>query len=432
MKDIKINVSCETRMVNLDKTIIGNDGENLQGNLIFTFDKFVDGQARLEYKTAEKEGYIILEKVNETYQAPIKSVITQKGQIEMQLVITEGIEENEIPIFKSIIFYLQCNNSINLLIDEPSEYPQWIDIANTKLNQVDNLDIEAVKEEGVATITITKKDGSQESVEIYDGDIGTGGGTSDYLQLENKPYINNIELTGNKTLEDLNIQPKGDYLTEIPSEYVTENELNDAINNIDIPDVDLTGYATEEYVDDSIANIDVPEPDLSNYYTKEEVDNVVANAGGNDDILILEYNDKSEETLTKIQNAINSHYKRGLHIIVKTNVGYIDTDDKGLLLYHGLHYQTTQYQFNTYTPQPIKNKDYYRIYVDGTWENDVFTVTKVSYQKNSALYIVLTTDNTTSYTPTGNYNPATKKYVDDQVGAINTILATLTTVEEGE
>lgn len=43
---------------------------------------------------------------------------------------------------------------------------------------------------------------------------------------------------------------------------------------------------------------------------------------------------------------------------------------------------------------------------------------------------VLTKTNTTAYTPTSDYNPATKKYVDDQVGNINTILATLTTVSE--
>lgn len=45
-------------------------------------------------------------------------------------------------------------------------------------------------------------------------------------------------------------------------------------------------------------------------------------------------------------------------------------------------------------------------------------------------YNVLTKTNTTSYTPTADYHPATKKYVDDQVGNINTILATLTTVSE--
>ena len=34
---------------------------------------------------------------------------------------------------------------------------------------------------------------------------GGGGGTSDYTDLENKPQINDVELTGNKSLHDLGI-----------------------------------------------------------------------------------------------------------------------------------------------------------------------------------------------------------------------------------
>lgn len=43
---------------------------------------------------------------------------------------------------------------------------------------------------------------------------------------------------------------------------------------------------------------------------------------------------------------------------------------------------------------------------------------------------VITKYNENEYSPTGDYNPATKKYVDDQIGSINTVLATLTTVTE--
>ena len=32
-----------------------------------------------------------------------------------------------------------------------------------------------------------------------------GGGTSDYTDLENKPQINSVELSGNKSLHDLGI-----------------------------------------------------------------------------------------------------------------------------------------------------------------------------------------------------------------------------------
>lgn len=54
-----------------------------------------------------------------------------------------------------------------------------------------------------------------------------------------------------------------------------------------------------------------------------------------------------------------------------------------------------------------------------TWSNHVCTVTNVEYsgyQYAVVLYNdVLTKTNSTSYTPTANYHPATKKYVDDAV-----------------
>ena len=207
MKNIEIKIFKETRMVELNKFIIGNDGENLQGNLVFTFDEFVDGQARLEYVIDGKKNYIVLEKVDETYQVPILSVITKKGQIDMQVVVTQGTED--VAIFKSNLFYLTCNASINAEIEQPEEYLQWIEVANAKLNEVDNLDIDAVKENGVATITITKKDGTQQSVNLFDAE----GAVTNYELLENLPSIGGVELVGDKTLEELNIQEKGDYLT---------------------------------------------------------------------------------------------------------------------------------------------------------------------------------------------------------------------------
>ena len=43
--------------------------------------------------------------------------------------------------------------------------------------------------------------------------FGGGGGTSDYERLSNQPKINGVTLVGNKTSDDLNLQPKGNYLT---------------------------------------------------------------------------------------------------------------------------------------------------------------------------------------------------------------------------
>lgn len=162
MKDIEIKISQETRMVDLKKTVLGNDAENLQGNLIFSFtDNFVNGTARLEYEISGNKRYIMLEKNNNTYSVPIKSVLTKKGQINMQLVITEGTSENDIPIFKSNIFYVFCNQSINAEIEQPNEYPSWIEIANAKINEVDEaiLGIEEAKRYAVEQGNYAKEQG---------------------------------------------------------------------------------------------------------------------------------------------------------------------------------------------------------------------------------------------------------------------------------
>lgn len=67
-------------------------------------------------------------------------------------------------------------------------------------------------------------DGNIELVNAPSGG-GSGTGTSDYNDLTNKPQINGISLSGNKTLDQLGIQAKGNYLTSIPDIYVTDTDL---------------------------------------------------------------------------------------------------------------------------------------------------------------------------------------------------------------
>ena len=159
----------------LNKSTIGNDGESLQAKLIFSFeDEFVDGQARLEYTIGGNSHYALVKKVGETYELPVLPMLTKVGQIDMQLVITSGTEE-ELSVFKSKMFYLYCNKSINTLIEEVPEYPAWIEIANAKLNLLDNIGASVEKTNNVATLSVTKSDGSVETVEIYDGEVGSQG-----------------------------------------------------------------------------------------------------------------------------------------------------------------------------------------------------------------------------------------------------------------
>lgn len=74
---------------------------------------------------------------------------------------------------------------------------------------------------------------------------GSTGGTTNYLELANKPKINNVELTGNKTLEDLGIN--------IPDleNYYTKEEINNTFPTTEAVDKTFEAYGkeTKEYTD---------------------------------------------------------------------------------------------------------------------------------------------------------------------------------------
>ena len=63
---------------------------------------------------------------------------------------------------------------------------------------------------------------------------GGEGGTTDYTQLSNKPQINNVELSGNKTLAELGIQAAGDYAlsSDIPENITTQGNTFNGANQL--------------------------------------------------------------------------------------------------------------------------------------------------------------------------------------------------------
>lgn len=90
------------------------------------------------------------------------------------------------------------------------ETKQFRDEAEQFRNQAESvagIEIMTIDKAGIG-----KPDGTTISVSP-DGTMSANV-TKDYTVLENKPSIGGNELSGNKTLEELGIQPKGEYLTE--------------------------------------------------------------------------------------------------------------------------------------------------------------------------------------------------------------------------
>ena len=105
-------------------------------------------------------------------------------------------------------------------------------------------------------------------------------GTTDYTQLTNKPQINSIELTGNKSLSDLGIQAAGNYLVESDlADYVTDTEL------------EAKGYLTSATLT-SDTNFEA----LQNQ--ADTTDTIVTNLQGTVQMLQQDVNDLASDTLT--------------------------------------------------------------------------------------------------------------------------------------
>lgn len=101
---------------------------------------------------------------------------------------------------------------------------------------------EIPRSDGTGTTTFYRIDNQKATVET-DGDNITDT-MIDYDKVLNKPSINDVALVGNKTSEELGLQPAGDYLTEVPEEYITEDEL------------EKKNYADKDYVQKAINNIE--------------------------------------------------------------------------------------------------------------------------------------------------------------------------------
>jgi len=241
-KDITVYVNSKTSMVDLHSSRLGISGENLQGNLIVKFDdEFVNGTAILEIQRNNEKYYLVMQKENESYYLPIlSSLLSETTTIIMQIRITEGTDDESIPVWKSNKFYLKVEEAINAEMPIPEEYEEWIDIANAKLNEIDNIDIDVEKIGNTSTVTITKKDGQQETVQILDGEKGDTG------EKGEKGDTGIIGPQGPQGPQGIQgpIGPQGKAFT-ISKTYSSISEMNADFNNMEVGDYVMIASSVE-------------------------------------------------------------------------------------------------------------------------------------------------------------------------------------------
>lgn len=124
------------------------------------------------------------------------------GEIQIEFLIDGTV------IGKTDIARTRIERSIFPEGEAPEPVQNWIDEANQTLAEVEEAK-QAFPAGGTTGQVLTKK-----SDEDYDTEWktpqGGGGGTSNYNDLDNKPSINGVTLSGNKSLSDLSIPSQED------------------------------------------------------------------------------------------------------------------------------------------------------------------------------------------------------------------------------
>lgn len=228
--------------------------------VVFEFNKEATGTKVFEMKNPSDELVYADEIVdNEVVLVGYKE---EEGQIETYSLFTEAGEYTfEVSLYQdnskltSVCGYIDVTQEQVIIDGEEVQekitlFDNLMNDLSTKIEETNNLDIDAEKVEHTTTITLTKKDGTQEIVEILDGEKGDKGDKGDAGAI------------------------KFEIVQELPTHDIEE----DTIYLVPIePDIEGNNYEEYIYVNgewELLGKIGV-QVDLSNYYTKQEIDTMI-------------------------------------------------------------------------------------------------------------------------------------------------------------
>lgn len=413
-------------------------------------------------------------------------LLSQDGEYEMEFAAYS--EDGRLTNYATMSFYVRPEL---VSTDEIVEPDDRVPVLDNLINEVENIDITATKEDDVATITITKKDGTTEEIEIHDGEIGPQGeqgpkGDTGERGPQGEQGIQGPTGATGATGPQGPKGDKGDIGSEGPTgpqgpkgdkgdPGLTQQEVQDLIDtsieelgelgftptvvqtlptqDIDthtiylVPKTGETGDVYDEYVyiNNAWEHIGSTAVDLSNYYTKSEVNNKIP--------YILELTETGQYNIPNIYQSvviwnttdvqrmsdmINELYQR------QETYNYIIIKYPGRANLIGIGTKNISTQQEYYMFQCLSENDnvtvasgdtakfkltWTRLAINGSWSNNVFTagnglcIWEKELPINDRYYMndkFLSKVNTTSYTPTANYHPATKKYVDDAIASVPT------------
>lgn len=251
---------------------------------------------------------------------------------------------------------------------------------------------------------------------------GGSGSTSDYQELTNKPSINGVTLEGNKTSADLGIE------TGVTEEQLTQALAQEAGARQKQDDL-LQGEISDKMAPANVKagdGVNIEQSGLDVTISSAIYWDGTIDAEGNALAMFQKVYDQYLQTHTLCSFFMFD--SSGNSDVINTYVltGLSDTDDQIFVYFLFSRFSATMFNYSGH--QVSSNRKLYRCNRnDGSLTNlsllqqynDNAIVPLTSTDRN--MLMGLTIENTVAFTPTSDYHPATKKYVDDLVSTISTL-----------
>ena len=244
---------------------------------------------------------------------------------------------------------------------------------------------------------------------------GGSGGTSNYQELTNKPSINGVVLEGNKTSSDLGIETgvTEEQLTQALAQEAAARQKQDSL--------------LEEEIADKLApanvkagiGIDIEQSGLDVTVSSVIYWNGTIDEDGNALAMFQKIYDYYVENNVLLDVRITKNPNKNQLFLTQCEI----KNSRVIFTFYGLNYLVNGYE------NPILYKaSYQATLADNILSNlnrmpvDLFNF-EIAHVFNGTLTYrgCLDVQNNNSYTPTSDYNPATKKYVDDLISTISTL-----------
>ena len=394
MNDIIIKVDTETGRAVSNTEILGIKGQNLQNKLIFKMSEKIKGIAWCEVRQDNTLSYIALKENNTGYEANILSSLLTTSSVDVNLRITETENSSGVPVFVSSIVSFKVLDALNATEKMPEEYPSWLDIANAKMQEIENVNIESERIDTGVLIKTTDNQGQTTTVELKDGKDGEKGEKGD----QGEPGAVKMQVVA--TLPETG---RSDTIYLVKKEHPTERNL----------------YEEYIYTNGDWEHIGDTTVDLTDYYNKNQVDEKLD--GKQLPTYVVDYSDTSENKAVVLKKMLELNrqgisfqlfLKRGNYYYPLTEMVDNQSVQSASFMFNDVEYsgQLTKYGI------PYETIAYYNLFIT-TNDNNVRTSRLTSYtlQRGNSSNWALGAKNTEEYTPTSDYNPSTKKYVDDSI-----------------